>query len=75
MKRVMLLILTNVAVMVVLLVMTRLLGLDQFLTAQGLNLFALAGFSLVIGFGGAIISLLISKAVITEVDASELKAA
>ncbi len=61
MKRVMLLILTNVAVMVVLLVMTRLLGLDQFLTAQGLNLFALAGFSLVIGFGGAFISLLISK--------------
>lgn len=61
MKRVMLLILTNVAVMVVLLVMTRLLGLDQFLTAQGLDLFALAGFSLVIGFGGAFISLLISK--------------
>jgi heat shock protein HtpX len=31
------------------------------LTANGLNLTALAGFSLVIGFGGAFISLLISK--------------
>jgi len=44
MKRVMLLILTNVAVMAVLLISTRLLGFDQFLTAQGLNLTALAGF-------------------------------
>jgi len=61
MKRVMLLILTNVAVMIVLLAITRILGFDQFLTANGLNLTALAGFSLVIGFGGAFISLLISK--------------
>jgi heat shock protein HtpX len=56
-----LLILTNFAVMAVLLVTTRLLGVDRFLTANGLNLTALAGFSLVIGFGGAFISLLISK--------------
>ena len=61
MKRVLLLILTNVAVMIVLLTVTRLLGVDRFLTANGLNLTALAGFSLVIGFGGAFISLLISK--------------
>jgi heat shock protein HtpX len=61
MKRVLLLILTNVAVMIVLLAITRLLGVDRFLTANGLNLTALAGFSLVIGFGGAFISLLISK--------------
>ena len=61
MKRIFLLILTNFAVMAVLLVTTRLLGVDRFLTANGLNLTALAGFSLVIGFGGAFISLLISK--------------
>ncbi|MDP2016722.1 protease HtpX [Hydrogenophaga sp.] len=61
MKRILLFVLTNFAVMAVLLITTRLLGLDQFLTSNGLNLTALAGFSLVIGFGGAIISLLISK--------------
>lgn len=61
MKRTFLLIMTNLAVMAVLLVTTRLLGVDRFLTANGLNLTALAGFSLVIGFGGAFISLLISK--------------
>ncbi|MGC4367722.1 protease HtpX [Hydrogenophaga sp. R2] len=61
MKRILLLVLTNVAVMAVLLITTRLLGVDRFLTQNGLNLTALAGFSLVIGFGGAFISLLISK--------------
>ena len=61
MKRILLLVLTNVAVMAVLLITTRLLGGDRFLTQNGLNLTALAGFSLVIGFGGAFISLLISK--------------
>lgn len=61
MKRILLFVLTNLAVMAVLLVTTRILGVDRFLTANGLNMTALAGFSLVIGFGGAIISLLISK--------------
>lgn len=61
MKRILLLVLTNVAVMAVLLITTRILGVDRFLTQNGLNLTALAGFSLVIGFGGAFISLLISK--------------
>jgi heat shock protein HtpX len=61
MKRILLFVLTNFAVMAVLLVTTRLLGVDKFLTQNGLNMTALAGFSLVIGFGGAIISLLISK--------------
>ncbi len=61
MKRIILLVLTNVAVMAVLLITTRILGVDRFLTANGLNLTALAVFSLVIGFGGAFISLLISK--------------
>ena len=62
MKRILLFVLTNFAVMAVLLVTTRILGVDRFLTANGLNMTALAGFSLVIGFGGAIISLLMSKA-------------
>jgi heat shock protein HtpX len=61
MKRILLFVLTNVAVMAVLLITTRILGVDRFLTANGLNMTALAGFSLIIGFGGAIISLLISK--------------
>lgn len=61
MKRIFLFVLTNVAVMAVLLITTRILGVDRFLTANGLNMGALAVFSLVIGFGGATISLLMSK--------------
>lgn len=61
MKRVVLFLLTNLAVMLVLSIIVRLFGLDRFLTANGLNLPALLMFSAVIGFGGAIISLLMSK--------------
>ncbi|MBL8386665.1 MAG: protease HtpX [Hydrogenophaga sp.] len=61
MKRIFLFVLTNFAVMAVLMVTTRLLGVDRYLTANGLNMTALAGFSLVMGFGGATISLLMSK--------------
>ena len=61
MKRIALLILTNIAVMVVLGVVASLLGVNRYLTANGLNLGALLGFAAVIGFGGAFISLLISK--------------
>jgi heat shock protein HtpX len=61
MKRIFLFVLTNLAVMAVLLVTTRILGVDRFLTANGLNMTALAGFSLVMGFGGAFISLGMSK--------------
>ena len=61
MKRILLFVMTNFAVMAVLMITTRLLGVDRYLTANGLNMTALAGFSLVIGFGGAIISLLMSK--------------
>jgi len=61
MKRVFLFILTNLAVMVVLGVVTSLLGVNRFLTANGLNLPMLLAFSAVIGFTGAIFSLLISK--------------
>ena len=61
MKRILLFVLTNLAVMVVLGVVASLLGVNRFLTANGLNLSALLGFSLIMGFGGAFISLLMSK--------------
>jgi len=61
MKRILLLIVTNLAVMLVLGVVASLLGVNQFLTANGLNLGALLGFAMIMGFGGAFISLLISK--------------
>jgi len=61
MKRIVLLIVTNLAVMLVLSVVASLLGVDRYLTANGLNLGALLGFAAVFGFGGAFISLLMSK--------------
>jgi heat shock protein HtpX len=61
MKRIVLFVLTNLAVMLVLGITASLLGVNKFLTANGLNLGMLLGFSLLMGFGGAIISLLISK--------------
>ena len=61
MKRIFLLIVTNLAVMLVLGIVASLLGVNRFLTANGLNLTALLGFAAVMGFGGAFISLLISK--------------
>ena len=61
MKRIALFLLTNLAVMLVLGLAVNVLGLNRFLSANGLDLTALLGFSLVIGFGGAFISLLISK--------------
>jgi heat shock protein HtpX len=61
MKRIVLFLLTNLGVMLVLGLAVNLLGLNRFLTANGLDLTSLLGFSLVMGFGGAFISLLISK--------------
>ena len=63
MKRIFLFVMTNLAVVVVLGIVASLLGVNRFLTPQGLNLGMLLGFAAVIGFGGAIISLLISKPV------------
>jgi heat shock protein HtpX len=54
---------TNLAVVVVLGIVANLLGVNRYLTANGLDLGSLLGFALVMGFGGAIISLLISKPV------------
>ena len=61
MKRILLFIVTNVAVMLVLGIAASLLGVNRYLTANGLNLGLLLGFAAVMGFGGAIISLLMSK--------------
>jgi heat shock protein HtpX len=61
MKRILLFVLTNVMVVVVLGIVASLLGVNRFLSPNGLDLGALMGYALIMGFGGAIISLLISK--------------
>jgi heat shock protein HtpX len=61
MKRIALFLATNIAVLIVIAVVVKLLGLEQIADANGLNLGALLAFSAIVGFTGAIISLLISK--------------
>jgi heat shock protein HtpX len=61
MMRIVLFVLTNVAVLAVLTIVLKLLGLDQVMAQEGFQLGPLLAFSAVLGFGGAIISLLISK--------------
>lgn len=61
MKRIVLFLATNFAILIVLSLSARLLGVDRFLTANGLNLNLLLGFAALIGFGGSFISLAISK--------------
>jgi len=62
MKRIILFLATNLAVMLVLGITASLLGVNKFLTANGLNLGALLVFSALMGFGGAFIALFMSKA-------------
>ncbi|MBC8022597.1 MAG: protease HtpX [Burkholderiales bacterium] len=61
MKRIVLFLLTNLAVGLVLTVVLSLLGADQYLVGTGLNVPTLAVYSVVLGFGGSFISLLMSK--------------
>ena len=61
MKRIALFLATNIAVLVVMNVVLSVLGVDRFLTSNGLNLPMLTVFSAVVGFTGAIISLFLSK--------------
>jgi heat shock protein HtpX len=61
MKRIFLFLLTNIAVLTVLSISARILGIDRFLTGNGLNMTSLLAFSALIGFGGSFISLLMSK--------------
>lgn len=61
MKRIGLFLATNIAVLVVIAVIVNVLGLGRIADADGLNLGSLMALSAIIGFTGAIISLLISK--------------
>ncbi len=61
MKRIVLFLVTNLAVMLVLSITLNVLGVNRFLAAEGLNVGMLVVFSAVVGFTGAFISLLMSK--------------
>src|SRR5512145_3124442 len=61
MKRILLFLGTNMAIVLVLSVTMRLLGVEPYLNANGLNLTSLLIFASVMGFGGSFISLAISK--------------
>ncbi len=61
MQRIFLFLATNIAVMVVLGIVSSIFGLGNYMGPNGMNLGSLMATSLVIGFTGAIISLLLSK--------------
>jgi heat shock protein HtpX len=61
MKRIVLFLATNMAIVLVLSLTMRLFGVEPYLTANGLNLQSLLIFAAVMGFGGAFISLAMSK--------------
>jgi len=61
MKRIVLFIVTNLAVLLVLSVVAHLLGVDNYLAVHGGSLTGLLVFSAIFGFGGALISLAMSK--------------
>ncbi len=61
MKRIVLLVATNLAILVMLTIVARLLGLDSWLAGSGMSFGALLVFAALFGFGGSFISLLISK--------------
>jgi heat shock protein HtpX len=61
MKRIFLFLATNLAIIVVLSIVVHVLGLDSALTRNGYSVGGLLAFAAVFGFGGAFISLAISK--------------
>lgn len=61
MKRITLFALTNIAVLVVISIVVRALGLDRWISAHGMSYTGLMVMSMVIGFSGSLFSLLISK--------------
>lgn len=61
MKRIFLFLITNIAIMLVLSITMKLLGIQPYLDANGLNLGNLLAFAAVMGFGGSFISLAMSK--------------
>lgn len=63
MKRVVLFLCTNLAIMLVLSTVANLLGVNRFLGSNGLNLGSLLVFAAIMGFGGSFISLWMSKSI------------
>src|SRR5258708_31371044 len=63
MKRIFLLIATNFAVMILLSIVASVLGLDRWLLENGIDYGTLLMFSALLGFGGAFVSLLMSKTI------------
>jgi heat shock protein HtpX len=61
MKRIVLFLATNLAILLVLSIAARLLGVDQWLAANGGNLGGLLVFAALFGFGGSFLSLAMSK--------------
>ena len=61
MKRILLFVITNLAIMITLSIVFSLLGFTGYITADGLDYSALMVFSLIWGFGGALISLAMSR--------------
>lgn len=61
MKRILLFLATNIAVLAVLSVSMRLLGIDQYLASTGQDMGGLLVFAAILGFGGSLISLAMSK--------------
>jgi heat shock protein HtpX len=61
MKRILLFLATNIAVLVILSIVASLLGVGNFLDKNGLNMTSLLAFAAVFGFGGSFISLAMSK--------------
>jgi heat shock protein HtpX len=61
MKRIVLFLITNLAIVVVLSIVAHVLGIDQYLDARGGSLNGLLIFAALFGFGGSLISLALSK--------------
>jgi heat shock protein HtpX len=61
MKRILLFLITNFAILFVASITLRLLGIEPWLNAQGINFTSLLVFGALIGFGGAFVSLAMSK--------------
>src|SRR3989442_2788278 len=63
MKRIILFLATNLAVLLVLSIVVSVLGLDRWLMADGIDYTTLLLFSAAVGFGGAFLSLLRSQTI------------
>ncbi|HUQ86328.1 MAG TPA: protease HtpX [Vicinamibacterales bacterium] len=61
MKRIVLFVATNIAIMIMISIVVGVFGFDRYLTRNGIDYPTLMVFSLVWGFGGAIVSLLMSR--------------